>query len=126
MSDSGELTEDDLALAGAIAAAAGELGLRVDLTGPPRKRSESADRSAIAAGGRIVYDGHAPGWWTLADPEGNEGGRRAVAGHGLSPKRSRATPRGQAPLGLAAGSLRTAVLLDKRYLRPLAQSGESV
>jgi 4a-hydroxytetrahydrobiopterin dehydratase len=22
--------------------------------------------------GRIVYDGHAPDWWTLADPEGNE------------------------------------------------------
>ena len=26
----------------------------------------------LAAGGRIVYDGHAPDWWTLADPEGNE------------------------------------------------------
>ncbi len=26
----------------------------------------------MAAGGRIVSDEHAPGWWTLADPEGNE------------------------------------------------------
>jgi len=24
------------------------------------------------AGGRIVSDAHAPSWWTLADPEGNE------------------------------------------------------
>jgi len=28
--------------------------------------------AAIAAGGRIVYDVEAPGWWTIADPEGNE------------------------------------------------------
>ncbi len=28
--------------------------------------------NALAAGGRIVSDAHAPGWWTLADPEGNE------------------------------------------------------
>ncbi len=28
--------------------------------------------AAVAAGGRIVSDTHAPGWWTLADPEGNE------------------------------------------------------
>ncbi len=28
--------------------------------------------AALAAGGRIVSDAHAPGWWTLADPEGNE------------------------------------------------------
>jgi len=27
---------------------------------------------AIAAGGRLVTDEHAPSWWTLADPEGNE------------------------------------------------------
>jgi len=29
-------------------------------------------QAGIAAGGRIVYDGAAPEWWTLADPEGNE------------------------------------------------------
>jgi 4a-hydroxytetrahydrobiopterin dehydratase len=28
--------------------------------------------AALAVGGRIVSDAHAPGWWTLADPEGNE------------------------------------------------------
>jgi 4a-hydroxytetrahydrobiopterin dehydratase len=28
--------------------------------------------AALAAGGRIVNDAHAPHWWTLADPEGNE------------------------------------------------------
>ena len=28
--------------------------------------------AALAAGGRMVSDAHAPGWWTLADPEGNE------------------------------------------------------
>jgi 4a-hydroxytetrahydrobiopterin dehydratase len=28
--------------------------------------------AALAAGGRIVSDANAPGWWTLADPEGNE------------------------------------------------------
>jgi 4a-hydroxytetrahydrobiopterin dehydratase len=134
-SDSGELTEDDLALARAIAAAAGELGLRVDLTGlqtyqvaidamvipdvmpfweavlgyerfadalvdphfegptfwfqqmdaprPERNRvhidlylpedqARARIDAAIAAGGRIVFDGRAPNWWTLADPEGNE------------------------------------------------------
>jgi 4a-hydroxytetrahydrobiopterin dehydratase len=29
-------------------------------------------RAAIAAGGRLVTDEHAPAWWVLADPEGNE------------------------------------------------------
>ena len=28
--------------------------------------------AAFAAGARIVSDAHAPDWWTLADPEGNE------------------------------------------------------
>src|SRR5262245_32913007 len=28
--------------------------------------------AALAAGGRIANDAHAPDWWTLADPEGNE------------------------------------------------------
>ncbi len=28
--------------------------------------------AALAAGGRLVGDAHAPFWWTLADPEGNE------------------------------------------------------
>jgi 4a-hydroxytetrahydrobiopterin dehydratase len=132
---SGELTEADLVLAGAISRAARELGLLVDLTGlqtfqiaidalvipdvmpfweavlgyehftdalidpdfegptfwfqqmdaprPQRNRihidlylpedqARARIDAAVAAGGRIVYDAHAPGWWTLADPEGNE------------------------------------------------------
>ncbi len=28
--------------------------------------------AALAVGGRIVSNAHAPDWWTLADPEGNE------------------------------------------------------
>ena len=28
--------------------------------------------AALAAGGTLVSDAHAPFWWTLADPEGNE------------------------------------------------------
>lgn len=28
--------------------------------------------AALAAGGTLVTDGHAPGWWVLADREGNE------------------------------------------------------
>jgi len=28
--------------------------------------------AAIAAGGRLVTDAHAPAWWVVADPEGNE------------------------------------------------------
>jgi 4a-hydroxytetrahydrobiopterin dehydratase len=28
--------------------------------------------AAVAAGGRLVDDGHAPSFWVLADPEGNE------------------------------------------------------
>ncbi len=28
--------------------------------------------AAVAAGGRIVSEAHAPSWWTVADPEGNE------------------------------------------------------
>jgi hypothetical protein len=31
-----------------------------------------ADASALAAGGHLVSDEHAPEWWTLADAEGNE------------------------------------------------------
>jgi 4a-hydroxytetrahydrobiopterin dehydratase len=28
--------------------------------------------ACLAAGGRLVTDAHAPSWWVLADPEGNE------------------------------------------------------
>ena len=37
-----------------------------------KDEAEARIEAALAAGGRIVSDDHAPEWWTLADPEGNE------------------------------------------------------
>jgi 4a-hydroxytetrahydrobiopterin dehydratase len=38
----------------------------------PRDQVEARIAAALAAGGHIVDDTHAPNWWTLADAEGNE------------------------------------------------------
>lgn len=38
----------------------------------PRDQAAVRIEAALAAGGRLVSDAHAPHWWTLADPEGNE------------------------------------------------------
>ena len=38
----------------------------------PYDVAEARVASALAAGGRLVDDSHAPDWWTLADAEGNE------------------------------------------------------
>lgn len=38
----------------------------------PHDQAEARVGAVVAAGGRIVSDEHAPAWWTLADPEGNE------------------------------------------------------
>jgi 4a-hydroxytetrahydrobiopterin dehydratase len=38
----------------------------------PPDQAEGRLAAAIAAGGTVIYDAHAPAWWTLADPEGNE------------------------------------------------------
>lgn len=38
----------------------------------PYDQAEARIAAALAAGGHVVSDAHAPGWWTLADPEGNE------------------------------------------------------
>jgi 4a-hydroxytetrahydrobiopterin dehydratase len=38
----------------------------------PEDQARARIDAAVAAGGRIVSDAHAPEWWTLADPEGNE------------------------------------------------------
>ena len=38
----------------------------------PHDQAEARVAAAIAAGGRLVSDEHAPSWWTLADAEGNE------------------------------------------------------
>ncbi|MFL5680861.1 MAG: VOC family protein [Chloroflexota bacterium] len=38
----------------------------------PFEEAEARVAAAIEAGGRLVTDEHAPAWWFLADPEGNE------------------------------------------------------
>ena len=38
----------------------------------PHEEAEKRVAAAIAAGGHLVTDEHAPEWWTLADAEGNE------------------------------------------------------
>jgi len=38
----------------------------------PHDQAEARVAAALAAGGHIASDQHAPEWWTLADPEGNE------------------------------------------------------
>jgi 4a-hydroxytetrahydrobiopterin dehydratase len=45
--------------------------LHVDIYVPNDQAQVRID-AALAVGGRIVSDAHAPGWWTLADPERNE------------------------------------------------------
>jgi 4a-hydroxytetrahydrobiopterin dehydratase len=38
----------------------------------PQDQAEARVAAALAAGGRLVTNEHAPSWWTLADAEGNE------------------------------------------------------
>ncbi|RQX12399.1 hypothetical protein DDE19_28400 [Micromonospora ureilytica] len=38
----------------------------------PHDQAEARVAAALAAGGRLVSDAHAPRWWVLADAEGNE------------------------------------------------------
>jgi 4a-hydroxytetrahydrobiopterin dehydratase len=38
----------------------------------PHDQAEARIAAAIAAGGHLVTDEHAPSWWVLADAEGNE------------------------------------------------------
>ena len=38
----------------------------------PYEQAEARVAAALAAGGRLVRDDHAPDWWTLADAAGNE------------------------------------------------------
>ena len=38
----------------------------------PPDQAEARVKAALAAGGRMVRDAHAPSWWTLADAAGNE------------------------------------------------------
>jgi 4a-hydroxytetrahydrobiopterin dehydratase len=38
----------------------------------PHEQAEECVAAALAAGGQLVSDEHAPSWWVLADAEGNE------------------------------------------------------
>ncbi|GAA1406567.1 VOC family protein [Catellatospora coxensis] len=38
----------------------------------PHEQAQARVAAALAAGGRLVTAEHAPKWWVLADPEGNE------------------------------------------------------
>jgi 4a-hydroxytetrahydrobiopterin dehydratase len=38
----------------------------------PHDQAEARVAAALAAGGHLVTDQHAPSWWVLADTEGNE------------------------------------------------------
>lgn len=38
----------------------------------PDDQAEARITTAVAAGGRVLSDAHAPAFWVLADPEGNE------------------------------------------------------
>jgi 4a-hydroxytetrahydrobiopterin dehydratase len=38
----------------------------------PRDQVQARLAACLDAGGRLVSDAHAPSWWVLADPEGNE------------------------------------------------------
>jgi hypothetical protein len=38
----------------------------------PHDQAQARIDAALATGGRITDDSHAPAWWTVADPEGNE------------------------------------------------------
>jgi 4a-hydroxytetrahydrobiopterin dehydratase len=46
----------------------------------PYDQAEARIAAALAAGGRLVSDEHAPAWWTLADAEGNEADVATSAG----------------------------------------------
>jgi 4a-hydroxytetrahydrobiopterin dehydratase len=45
--------------------------MHLDVAVPP-DQAEARIAAALAAGGRLVSDAHAPMWWVLADAEGNE------------------------------------------------------
>jgi 4a-hydroxytetrahydrobiopterin dehydratase len=46
----------------------------------PHDQARARVAAAVAAGGRVVNDDHAPAWWTLADAEGNEADVATAAG----------------------------------------------
>ncbi|WP_405063592.1 4a-hydroxytetrahydrobiopterin dehydratase [Kribbella sp. NBC_01505] len=52
-------------------ARAGRNRIHLDIA-VPHDQAEARVAAALAAGGRLVSDEHAPKWWVLADAEGNE------------------------------------------------------
>jgi 4a-hydroxytetrahydrobiopterin dehydratase len=46
----------------------------------PPEQAETRVQAALAAGGRMVRDDHAPSWWTLADAAGNEADISSITG----------------------------------------------
>jgi 4a-hydroxytetrahydrobiopterin dehydratase len=44
----------------------------LDVYLPDRATAQQRLQAVLEAGGRLVSDEHAPAWWVLADPEGNE------------------------------------------------------
>ena len=48
----------------------------------PHDQAETRIAAAIAAGGHLVTDQHAPSWWVLADAEGNEACVATTMGRG--------------------------------------------
>jgi len=48
----------------------------------PYEQAEARIAAALAAGGHLVSDEHAPAWWTLADTEGNEADVATAMGRG--------------------------------------------
>ena len=46
----------------------------------PHDRAEERVAAALAAGGQMVRDRHAPSWWTLADAAGNEADVATISG----------------------------------------------
>lgn len=65
------------------AARPGRNRMHVDVA-VPHDQAEARVAAALAAGGHLVSDEHAPRWWTLADPEGNE----ACIATWLAPRRT--------------------------------------
>ncbi|MEV5172382.1 VOC family protein [Streptomyces flaveolus] len=67
------LSERDVELARRISALARPQRNRMHVdVWVPYDRAEARIAAALAAGGRLVSDAHAPSHWVLTDPEGNE------------------------------------------------------
>jgi 4a-hydroxytetrahydrobiopterin dehydratase len=48
----------------------------------PEEQAQARVSAAIAAGGGLLSEEHAPSWWVLADAEGSEACVPSIAGRG--------------------------------------------